>query len=64
MKTRSELSPSVTLRRNEKDELVGLNNRMAVYVDKVRSLEDQNRRLNIRVETFEESSKVEVRKIV
>nr|CAC13107.1 nuclear lamin L1 beta [Urochordate sp. AZ-2003] len=54
------LSPSVASRKDEKEQMVNLNNRMAVYVEKVRSLESENSRLQIRVTSFEQTSSREV----
>lgn len=57
------LTPSVSSRKNEKEQMVNLNNRMAVYVEKVRSLETENSKLTYQVSTYEETSKMEVTKI-
>ncbi|XP_076824951.1 prelamin-A/C-like isoform X2 [Clavelina lepadiformis] len=57
------LSPSVTSRRDEKDQMVNLNNRMAVYVEKVRSLETENSRLQIQITNFEQTNVREVENV-
>ena len=54
------LSPSLLSRKDEKDQMINLNNRMAVYVEKVRSLETENEGLRIRVSSFEQTSSNEV----
>nr|CAC81063.1 Lamin [Molgula oculata] len=57
------LSPAVASRKHEKEQMVNLNNRMAVYVEKVRSLENENSQLTYQVSTYEETSKREVTNI-
>nr|XP_039268616.1 lamin-B1-like isoform X2 [Styela clava] len=57
------LSPSVTSRREEKDQMINLNNRLAAYIEKIRSLETENRRLQIQVTSHEETSSREVSNI-
>nr|NP_001093902.2 nuclear lamin [Ciona intestinalis] len=54
------LSPSISSRKDERDQLANLNNRMAAYVEKVRSLETENSRLQIKVTSYEETSTREV----
>nr|CAB3263457.1 nuclear lamin [Phallusia mammillata] len=54
------LSPALANRRDEKAQMVNLNNRLAVYVEKVRSLETENSRLHIQISSYESSSSSEV----
>ncbi|XP_064618743.1 lamin Dm0-like isoform X2 [Lineus longissimus] len=60
--TSSARSPSPTRisRLQEKQELGCLNDRLANYIDKVRSLELENSRLSVQVRSFEETSTREV----
>lgn len=53
-------SPARLTRLQEKDELTGLNDRLAAYIDHIRSLERDNERLTVQIQTFEETSKREV----
>lgn len=50
----SPLSPTRISRLQEKNDLCNLNDRLAVYIDKVRHLEIENGRLTREVRTFEE----------
>jgi len=50
------LSPSVSSNKEQKDQMAHLNNRMAAYVEKVRSLEAENSTLKVQVEQYEEVS--------
>ena len=50
-------------RREEKEVLVGLNDRLAAYIDRVRSLENENARLTKITETTEETHHREVSNI-
>ncbi|KAG7165692.1 Lamin Dm0-like 2, partial [Homarus americanus] len=56
----SPLSPTRLSRLQEKAELQSLNDRLAAYIDRVRHLETENNRLNIQVETIQESVTKEV----
>ena len=56
-------SPNVTTRTQEKHELAHLNDRLATYIDKVRSLETDNARLTKLVRTHEETTTREVTNI-
>lgn len=53
-------SPTVLSRAHEKHELASLNDRLATYIDKVRSLEAENSRLTRQVRTHEEVKTREV----
>ncbi|XP_069031408.1 lamin-A-like [Embiotoca jacksoni] len=55
----SDVSPVRITRLQEKDELCNLNDRLAVYIDKVRSLEVENSRLQSRI-TESESEETHV----
>jgi len=44
--------------------MINLNNRLAVYVEKVRSLETENSRLHVEISSYEESRSMEVSVIV
>ena len=50
-------------RVEEKNELASLNDRLAVYIDRVRSLETENERLSKSVRIQEETTQHEVTKI-
>lgn len=56
-------SPARISRLQEKDQLTGLNDRLAAYIDHIRSLESENQRLHVQVSTFEETSQREVSNI-
>lgn len=56
----SPLSPTRLSRLQEKAELQSLNDRLAAYIDRVRHLETENSRLNIQVESIQESVSKEV----
>ncbi|XP_013378743.1 lamin-B1 isoform X2 [Lingula anatina] len=56
-------SPARISRLQEKEELVHLNDRLANYIDKVRSLESENSRLMVQVRSFEETTHREVTNI-
>ncbi|KAK8721848.1 hypothetical protein OTU49_012604 [Cherax quadricarinatus] len=56
----SPLSPTRLSRLQEKAELQCLNDRLAAYIDRVRQLECENSRLNLQVETIQESVTKEV----
>ncbi|XP_067935431.1 lamin-B1-like [Watersipora subatra] len=53
-------SPSRLSRLEEKDQLTTLNDRLAAYIDHIRSLESDNEKLTLQVQTFEETSRREV----
>lgn len=53
-------SPARISRIQEKDQLTNLNDRLAAYIDHIRSLESENQRLHVQVQTFEETSQREV----
>ncbi len=56
-------SPTMISRVQEKQQLAGLNDRLAVYIDRVRQLESENRQLTTRVQTQEETVTREVTNI-
>lgn len=56
-------SPTVMSRMQEKNELAGLNDRLAMYIEKVRSLESENSRLTKIVSTQDQSVTRETSKI-
>jgi len=53
-------SPNVNARVQEKEELSDLNNRLAAYIDRVRSLESQNAKLSVEVNQEKETRNREV----
>lgn len=53
-------SPSRISRLQEKDQLTSLNDRLAAYIDHIRSLENENQRLLVQVHSFEETNHREV----
>ena len=53
-------SPTRLNRLQEKEELSSLNDRLANYIDKVRSLETENSKLQVQIRTYEETSSREV----
>lgn len=57
---RSNLSPTRLTRIQEKAELQNLNDRLATYIDTVRSLEIENSRLNTIIRTTQETTSREV----
>lgn len=59
----SPLSPTRTSRLFEKTELQNLNNRLAVYIDRVRQLEQENTKLYRQIQTSEETTTREVSNI-
>lgn len=56
-------SPTVVSRLQEKQELAGLNDRLASYIDRVRFLEHENKQLTTQVRTREETVTREVTNI-
>lgn len=58
---KTPLSPARISRLQEKQELSALNDRLAVYIDRVRALELENDRLLVKVSEKEEVSTKEVR---
>lgn len=56
-------SPSRLSRMQEQEELQGLNDRLAAYIDRVRSLELENSRLCLQVKSTEEVVKREVNSV-
>ena len=53
-------SPNVRNRVMEKEELSGLNDRLATYIDRMRQLEQQNSKLSAEITTSKESVSREV----
>lgn len=53
-------SPSRISRLQEKDQLTTLNDRLAAYIDHIRSLESDNEKLTVQIHTFEETSRREI----
>lgn len=58
--TSTPLSPTRISRLQEKEDLRHLNDRLAVYIDRVRSLELENDRLSLKVSEKEEVTTREV----
>lgn len=63
MRPSSPLSPARLTRLQEKEELQSLNDRLAAYIDRVRHLENENNRLQIQVQTTQETVTREVTSI-
>ena len=61
--SRRPSSPTVLSRLQEKNELAGLNDRLALYIEKVRSLETENSRLTKIVSSQETTQTTDVSKI-
>lgn len=59
----SPLSPTRFNRLQEKAELQNLNDRLAVYIDRVRQLETENNRLSREIQSYQEVSTREVTSI-
>ena len=53
-------SPARCTRQQEQEDLQGLNDRLANYIDKVRYLEAENNRLTVQIQSTEETVKREV----
>ncbi|KAF4521076.1 hypothetical protein B566_EDAN012375 [Ephemera danica] len=62
-RSRSPLSPTRYNRLQEKAELQNLNDRLAVYIDRVRQLETENSRLSREIQSYQEVSTREVTSI-
>lgn len=56
-------SPRVSRLQEKKDQLTSLNDRLAAYIDHIRSLETENQKLHLQVQTFEETTQREVSSI-
>ena len=56
-------SPVMVSRVQEKDELAGLNDRLAAYIDRMRFLENENRQLSTQIQSHEETVTREVTNI-
>ncbi|ESN98683.1 hypothetical protein HELRODRAFT_94863 [Helobdella robusta] len=61
--SRRPASPTLISRMEEKQQLAGLNDRLAAYIERVRSLEFENGRLVKVIKSYEESSSSESAKI-
>ncbi|XP_055679983.1 lamin-C-like [Lutzomyia longipalpis] len=59
----SPLSPTRTSRLQEKAELQNLNDRLAIYIERARSLEQENSRLSLQMQTSQETVTREVTNI-
>ncbi|XP_067940631.1 prelamin-A/C-like [Watersipora subatra] len=53
-------SPARISRLQEKDLLTSLNDRLAAYIDHIRSLESENQKLHFQIQSFEETNQREV----
>ena len=56
-------SPVMVSRVQEKEELAGLNDRLASYIDRMRFLENENKQLSTQIESHEETITREVTNI-
>ncbi|XP_038076262.1 lamin-B1-like isoform X2 [Patiria miniata] len=56
----SPRSPTAITRTQEKEDLMDLNDRLAIYIDRVRSLESDNSRLMLQLSTVEETQAQEI----
>lgn len=56
-------SPTFRSRLEEKEELQNLNDRFAVYIDKMRSLEERNTVLTAEITSFKEKEKQQVSEV-
>lgn len=59
----SPLSPARVQRLHEKEELQVLNDRFANYIDRVRSLESENQRLTVQIQSTEDTTTREISNI-
>lgn len=59
----SPLSPTRFSRLSEKNELQNLNDRLAAYIDRARTLEQENSRLTCEITSYRETSSREVNKV-
>jgi len=62
-RSQSPLSPTKISRTEEKVALSGLNDRLASYIDRVRSLELENSRLEHQMTSIEETTTTEVTRV-
>jgi len=62
-RSQSPLSPTKISRTEEKKALSGLNDRLASYIDRVRSLELENSRLEHQITSIEETTTTEVTRV-